>query len=220
MDQRSLPLPAPLDSRTSKPLRRQARALHTRCRILQAAMDRFWTQGYGATRVSQILSDAGANSGSLYNEFGSKEGLMLAVLDRFSELMEPLVFGPAARKSPDPVERISQLFQGFKKQLEETDFRFGSPIGNLAGELSHTHPPFRERLAELFQEWRRSVQQLLEGSDPSIPAHVDVELVSSYVLSVLQGCVGQARVMRDVGPIEEAERLLVEQLPTLLGHTT
>ncbi len=213
-------MPAPLDSRTSSPPRRQARALHTRRRILQAAMERFWTQGYGATRVSQILSDSGANSGSLYNEFGGKEGLMLEVLDRFGELMEPLVFGPAARRSPDPVERISQLFQGFKKQLEETDFRFGSPIGNLAGELSHTHPHFRERLAELFQEWRRSVQQLLEGSDPSLPAHVDIEIVSSYVLSVLQGCVGQARVMRDVGPIEEAERLLVEQLPTLLGQTT
>ena len=116
--------------------------------------------------------------------------------------------------------RITQLFQGFKKQLEETDFRFGSPIGNLAGELSHTHPLFREKLAELFQGWRRSVQQLLESSDPSIPAHVDAELVSSYVLSVLQGCVGQARVMRDVGPIEQAERLLVEQLPTLLGHNS
>jgi len=183
-------------------------------------MERFWTQGYGATRVSQILSDAGANSGSLYNEFGGKEGLMLAVLDRFGKLMDPLVFGPAERKSPDPAERISQLFQGFKKQLEETDFRFGSPIGNLAGELSHTHPLFRERLSELFQEWRRSVQRLLESSDASIPQHVDLEVVSSFVLSVLQGCVGQARVMQDVEPIEEAERLLVEQLPTLLGHTT
>lgn len=213
-------MPAPLDSRTSPPLRRQARALHTRRRILQAAMERFWTQGYGATRVSQILSDAGANSGSLYNEFGGKEGLMLAVLDRFSELMEPLVFGPAARKSPDPVERISQLFQGFEKQLEETDFRFGSPIGNLAGELSHTHPLFREKLAELFQGWRRSVQRLLESSDPSMPPHVDVEVVSSFVLSVLQGCVGQARVMRDVAPIEQAERLLVEQLPSILGQST
>ena len=213
-------MPAPLDSPSSKPLRRQVRALDTRRRILQAAMERFWTQGYGATRVSQILSDAGANSGSLYNEFGGKEGLMLAVLDRFGELMDPLVFGPAARKSPDPVERISQLFQGFKKQLEETDFRFGSPIGNLAGELSHTHPLFRERLAELFREWCRRVQQLVESSDASIPPHVELEVVSSFVLSVLQGCVGQARVMRDVEPIEEAERLLVEQLPTLLGHTT
>ena len=182
-------------------------------------MERFWTQGYGATRVSQILSDAGANSGSLYNEFGGKEGLMLAVLDRFGELMDPLVFEPAAKKSPDPVERITQLFQGFKRQLEETDFRFGSPIGNLAGELSHTHPLFRERLAELYQEWRRRVQQLLESSDASIPPHVELEVVSSYVLTVLQGCVGQARVMRDVEPIEEAERLLVEQLPKLLGHT-
>ncbi len=213
-------MPAPLDSRTSPTPRRQARALHTRRRILQAAMERFWTQGYGATRVSQILSDAGANSGSLYNEFGGKEGLMLEVLDRFGELMEPLVFGPAARNSPDPLERITQLFQGFKKQLEETDFRFGSPIGNLAGELSHTHPLFRERLAVLFQEWRSGVQRLLEGSDPSIPSYVDLEVVSSFVLSVLQGCVGQARVMRDVEPIEQAERLLVEQLPTLLGHNS
>lgn len=193
--------------------------METRRRILQAATERFWTQGYGATRISQILSDAEANSGSLYNEFGGKEGLMLAVLDRFGELMEPLVFGPAARESSDPVERVIRVFQGYRAQLVETDFRFGSPIGNLAGELSHTHPRFREKLAELFLGWRRRLRTLLETSDPPPSREVDTDRISSLVFSLLQGAVSQARVTRDPEPIDQAVGALERTLPSILAQS-
>lgn len=206
----------PGPSRERRSRRRQSRALETRRRLLQAAMERFWTQGYGATSVSQILSDAEANAGSLYNEFGGKEGLILAVLDRFQELLDPLVFNPAACRTPDPLERVALVFMGYRCQLEETDFRFGSPVGNLAGEVSHTHPELRGRLAELHRAWRKGLERLLLDASPPPAPGTNVEALSAYVLSVLEGAVLQARAAHSLEPFDDALTLLLRSLRDLI----
>jgi len=50
-------------------------------------MDLFWRQGYEATGVAQIQAEAGVLPGSFYFFFKSKEALLLAVLDRYMEIL-------------------------------------------------------------------------------------------------------------------------------------
>ena len=66
----------------------------TRDRLIEAARELFYVQGYEATSVAEILERAGVHSGSLYHLFESKRHLLLAVLDQYRELLQPLLIDP------------------------------------------------------------------------------------------------------------------------------
>ncbi|XQW85601.1 TetR/AcrR family transcriptional regulator [Thalassotalea piscium] len=50
--------------------------------ILEAAQKLFLKHGYDETSLEMIISDAGGSRRSIYNEFGNKQGLLLAVMRR------------------------------------------------------------------------------------------------------------------------------------------
>ena len=50
--------------------------------LLDAAMELFAEQGYGATSIPDICSRAGLTKGAFYSNFANKESLFLALLDR------------------------------------------------------------------------------------------------------------------------------------------
>lgn len=52
----------------------------TRARVIRAAADLFATRGFAGTSISAIRDASGAMPSSIYWEFGSKEGLIAAVL--------------------------------------------------------------------------------------------------------------------------------------------
>jgi len=203
-----------MDTRTrTRPVRTPRLPSPTRERLLRAALERFWSQGYAATRVSEILRDAGANSGSPYHEFRGKEELFLACLDRLEALMDPLLFRPARRRHPDPLGRVMEVLAIYREQLVRSDFRLGSPLGNLAGEVSHRHPRLRERLDGLFRAWRRGLEDLRRDATPPPPADLPLETLSAFVLAVLEGAVLQARAARSLDPLDGS----METLQRLLG---
>ena len=53
----------------------------TRARILRAASDLFATSGFAGTSIAEIRKVSGASASSIYHEFGSKEGILSAVLE-------------------------------------------------------------------------------------------------------------------------------------------
>ena len=53
--------------------------------VIAQATELFWQQGFAATSVSQLTAATGLKPGSLYNEFGSKEGLFKAALSYYAQ---------------------------------------------------------------------------------------------------------------------------------------
>jgi len=66
-----------------RPTQRERRAA-TRARILQAATDLFAERGIDGVSVDSVAAAAGRTSGAVYDHFGSKHGLLLALLDDWS----------------------------------------------------------------------------------------------------------------------------------------
>ena len=56
---------------------------YDRDEVLEKAMRVFWAKGYACTSVQDLVTAMGINRGSLYAEFGDKEGLHFAALGRF-----------------------------------------------------------------------------------------------------------------------------------------
>src|SRR5207237_8200083 len=68
--------------------RLERRKARTVAAILDAAERHFLARGYEATKVDEIASDADVAVGSIYNHFGSKEGLYAALLEHALEVFE------------------------------------------------------------------------------------------------------------------------------------
>jgi AcrR family transcriptional regulator len=58
------------------------RRAETRARLLASARRTFAQHGYHATSLDRVSENAGCTKGAVYDHFGSKEGLFLALLDQ------------------------------------------------------------------------------------------------------------------------------------------
>ncbi len=63
------------------PRTQEERKAETRTRLLEAAAELFARQGIDAVSVDAVAEAAGRTSGSVYAHFGSKQGLLMALLD-------------------------------------------------------------------------------------------------------------------------------------------
>ncbi len=73
----------------------------TRERLLAAAMRRFAADGFDATSVRAIATDAGVATGLLYAHFDSKDTLLFALFARSMQQVHG-TFGDAMRAAPQP----------------------------------------------------------------------------------------------------------------------
>ena len=79
----------------------QERKADTRARLLAAAADLFADQGIDAVSVDAVAEAAGRTSGAVYAHFGSKQGLLLALLDSWKDsVLTVLLAEVAVSESP------------------------------------------------------------------------------------------------------------------------
>jgi AcrR family transcriptional regulator len=177
--------------------------LGTRARLIDAATALFWEKGYANTSMSDLLGAAKANSGSFYHFFSSKEDLLLAVLDGYLALLNPAMLAPAWEGIDDPIERIFALLARYRILILQTDCTYGCPIGRLALEIGPEQEEVHRRLAKNFDEWTAAVRECLEQARDRLPADIDRERLSGFVLAVMEGGVMLSRSHRDVNPFDQ-----------------
>ena len=176
----------------------------TRDKLVEVARQLFLAKGYEATGIAEILREAGVNSGSLYYFFKTKEDLLLAVLDFYVELMQPVLMQPVFERVTDPIERVFGVLDGYRQMLILTECRQGCPIGNLALEMSEKSDRVREKIAVNFENWRTTIRQCLVDAGEALPAGVDRDRLATFVLTVMEGAVMLARAQRSLRPYEDA----------------
>lgn len=91
-------------------LQGQSRSDRTREKILAAGTEQFTTKGYDACSIRDIAKAAGSHSALIYYHFGSKEGLLKALLEEATGQLGDLL--DSLMDEPDlPVrEKIRQFF--------------------------------------------------------------------------------------------------------------
>lgn len=172
--------------------------LPTRDRLVFAAMKLFGEKGYLSTSVQDILREAGANAGSLYHAFPTKQDVLIAVLDLYRQGIEPMLLAPAWAGVDDPIERIFALLARYRGMLEATDCLYGCPIGSVALELHEPDPAVRELLSINFSQWVAHVERCLEAAGDRLPADLNRHMVAILVLNVMEGGVMQSRTHRSL----------------------
>ena len=166
--------------------------------------------------MAEVLRKAGVNSGSLYYLFKSKEELLLAVLDRYVEMLHPAVIDPVFSRVADPINRVFGVLEGYRRMLTTTGCRQGCPIGNIALEMSEKSSAVREKIALNFKNWRKAIQQCLLDASDRLPPGTDCGKLATFILTVMEGGVMQARAHRSLEPFDASVEMLRDYLERLL----
>jgi TetR/AcrR family transcriptional repressor of nem operon len=176
----------------------------TRERLISAALKLFGEKGYQSTSVADVQRESDCHSGSFYHFFPTKQDLLLAVLERYLAGIVPMLIEPAWAYVNDPIERIFALLARYRLLLEMTQCAYGCPIGSLALELHEPDPVVRQLLARNFSGWIDQVENCLIDARKDLGRDFDTRRTASFVLTVMEGAVMQARTYRDLRPFDAA----------------
>ena len=155
--------------------------------MLDAAMDRFWRNGYEATSVRDLAAHMGITGASLYNAFGDKRALFRQVVERYAErsMRERI----SRLESTLPPKEAVRAFLGEIVERSTGGDRRGCLLVNTALEAAPEDPELRAevaaRLAEIEAFFRRAVTAAQR--DGSIPPDWAPEDLARLLLGVTLG---------------------------------
>jgi AcrR family transcriptional regulator len=130
----------------------------TRNRLLQSAVHTFDRKGYSAASVREIAEMAGVAKPALYYHFGSKEGLLIAILDEAVREFAKTISGAVARPGTAR-ERLMALCDDVFSLFEEN-----IPIVRVAHTVFLGPPGIAPAfdLTTFERVWRESLQRVVE----------------------------------------------------------
>lgn len=191
----------------------EERRAETRALLIDAAADLFAHKGFHATSAEAVAAAAGRTTGALYDHFGGKDGLLVALLQRWVE--QTIVDVTASLEGETDLDgRLGALWRGIIRRDSETgdawlllEFELWlhavrePEVGVVGADRFVT---MRDGLAGGLTEWSEEF-----GFDLPGPA---VE-VAGLVIALLLGAAFQYRLDAGVLP----QPVVVEGLRRLLG---
>jgi AcrR family transcriptional regulator len=91
-------------------------------KLLECARKLFETEGFHTTGIDRILEAAGVAKMTLYNNFGSKDMLIVAVLNKASEDMVDRLNEVIQSNSNDPYDQILAVFDALALWFSDPEF--------------------------------------------------------------------------------------------------
>ena len=156
--------------------------------VVDRAIDVFMAKGYEGSTVSDLVGATGLHPGSLYNAFGSKQGLYRAALKRFDD-MSPFNQLLSMADTAPPRDSIKRILQSVAEPDTEGNGVAGCLITYAAAEVDGSEPEITESLHRSFQHMEdrlcRYIERGQECGDFRSTQHP--RELAQFLLSTIQG---------------------------------
>lgn len=192
----------------------------TRSRIVEAAARLMLEGGVARTTIEDIQQAAQVSASQMYHYFKDKNALVLAVIDRETDL----VLG-VQQQGLDRVGSIAALRKWrdlIVGVLAEAGCVGGCPLGSLASDLSEIDPIARARLAQSFERW----EELLRDGFTAMRRTGELEPTASpddlavAMLAAVQGGLLLSQVRRNTKPLEIAVDTMIAHVQSVATTST
>lgn len=145
-------------------------SIEPRERILASAYELFSQRGIRAVGVDEIVAHAGVARMTLYRNFGSKDALVLAFLERRKELWtDGWLRAEVEARSSDPAERLLAIFDVFDGWFRSPGFE-GCSFINVLLEIADPADPTHVASAEYLADIRGFLEGLARAAGIADPA--------------------------------------------------
>jgi TetR/AcrR family transcriptional repressor of nem operon len=150
---------------------------------IERAMGVFWSRGYNATALPDLLRATKLSRGSLYAAFGDKHGLFLLALDRYiADALTRMDAEFDPRRAP--VVGLRAYLTGYVERTSGANGRRGCLLVATAMELAGRDPEVDRRIANFFKAMEirvadalsraKAAGELVDGVEPASAARLMV----------------------------------------------
>ena len=186
----------------------------SRERIIGAASELFYQQGYQGTSVDEIIDKCGLSKPTVYNYFSSKEVLCVEYLkDRRKNVIQLLRAAIRAGKTAE--DRFMATIHFVKEDMLSSNYR-GCGFFNMVAEIAdYDNPVVLEArdFVERFREEMREAALDLKDSDPAY-ADMDMDRVTESYYLIICGAIMAGQELQQEWvfdrAVEEVRRLITD----------
>lgn len=184
------------------------RKQYDRTELLDKAVELFRRQGFNGTSTAELVEELGVNRKSMYAEFGSKQGLFEAALERYDDHHLSRVLSPI--ESPNAgVTAIREALAGYGRSAAGWARGKGCLMCNTAverGALARSTGGFVDRyLDRLIRAFRHALENSRRAGE--IDASVDVDELAAFFATTLIGVAASIRAEAPPKQVEAACRV-------------
>lgn len=173
----------------------------TRDRLIDAALDLFYTHGFHAVGLDQILDRVGVTKTTFYNHFESKDELIVAAIDRRdrwegeSYRQRVLEIG-----GDDPRACLVAIFDVLHEYFTSPDFK-GCIFLNACAEFPSPTDPVHQRAAEHYTRAEAMLAEAAEQAGANDPKGLARQLII-----LVEGALTRRYVSQDHEAAKTAKR--------------
>ncbi|MFI6171039.1 TetR/AcrR family transcriptional regulator [Nocardia sp. NPDC051052] len=181
--------------------------------VLQEVREQFWTAGYAATSLEDLMRVSGLGKGSLYAAFGDKRQLFLRALRSYTEGNHDHL-RKALTEAPRAIDALRMLLEAPLEETTDNGTRRGCLLANSTCELGHSDP---EVLAHAHRTYEATTAVIADcvsraQDEGDLPAESDPIALARALLAAQQGIVFMSRTGLDTGTLTSTARSLAAQL--------
>jgi AcrR family transcriptional regulator len=174
----------------------------TRQRLIEAAVARFYRDGFRNVGIDQIYTDVGISKTAFYKHFESKEDLMLAVLeDQNRWLNETLGSMIRLRGGSTAAGQLRAIIDLVEQFIADDDWH-GCIFVNVTMEFPLAHDPAHQAAARAKSSFEEVVRDIFQRGGATHPAAAARELCL-----IIEGAYVTRHVTHDRGTIDVCRRL-------------
>ena len=196
-------------------------AEQTRSRILDAAFDEIYQNGYQGMRIDAILQKTQLAKGALYHHFPNKLSLGYAVVEEIILTHFQETWNNFLTQEQNPLTAMQKLFAWKSECMKNENCFNGCPLNNLSQEMSALDEGFHQRLLNVMNTIIGAITDALAKGqeDGYVRSDINPRKTALFLHCCYQGIMGTAKCMQAPQLLEEMFGSLVEHIDTLRQHT-
>ncbi len=174
---------------------------NTEARLLDAASELFYEEGFAPTSVDKIVGRSGVSKPTLYVHFPSKDALLVAALERRHADRVGTLDAWVHAAASEPAEQLLAVFD-WLVEWHQTGGGRGCAFVNAAAELADPAHPARE-VARRHKRWMRDyLAGLAKAAGLFRPARLGADL-----MLLVDGANARVLIEGDLGAGSDARRV-------------
>ncbi|MFI8848915.1 TetR/AcrR family transcriptional regulator [Streptomyces sp. 891-h] len=178
----------------------------TRAAILQAATVLLYERGLDGVGVAELCARIGVSKETLYRHFGTKDGLVQAMLEARSERVTDWLAAAVAEAGDDPADQLPAVFDTLERWYSEPGFR-GCAMVNAA--TQHHNETVRAITARHLNRYLDLLTDIAARAGAADPA-----LLGRQLLMLIEGATVVAAHDRAAGTAAQAREAALALLAT------